>query len=82
MPFQDAVNYADPVAGRRSEGTWGGQRRGAGRKSVLKEAVSFTGDLERADAEALEAIAERRGVSVALLVREAVKAFLKRQKRR
>lgn len=82
MPIQDASAYDDPVAGRRSEGTWGGRRQGAGRKATLKEAVSFTGDLERADAEALEAIARERDVSVASLVRKAVRAFLKRQRRR
>ncbi len=82
MPNQDDLIYDEDVTARKTKGTLGGWRPGAGRKPVLKEAVSFTGDLERADAEALEAIAERRGVSVALLVREAVKAFLKRQKRR
>jgi hypothetical protein len=35
-------------------------------------------DHERPDAEALEAIAEEQGVSVAHLVRKAVRAFVKR----
>lgn len=65
----------------RPEGTWGGRRAGAGRKPTLREPVSFTGDLERADLEALAEIAEQRGVSVAALVRAAVAAYVKRQRR-
>ncbi len=48
----------------------------------MKDPVSFTGDVERADMDALEAMAEKRVVSVASLVREAVKAFLKRRRKR
>ena len=70
------------MAARKTKGTLGGWRPGAGRKPTLKDAVSFTGDLEREQAEALEAIAEERGVSVASLVREAVAAYVKRRKRR
>ena len=70
------------MTARKTKGTLGGWRPGAGRKPILKDAVSFTGDIEKADAEALEAIAEERGVSVASLVREAVKAFIKRRGRK
>ena len=79
---QRNVAYDGPVGARRTKGTLGGWRPGAGRKPTLKDAVSFTGDLERVDAEALEAIAEERGVSVASLVRAAVGAYLKRRRRR
>ena len=48
---------------------------------MLKDAVSFTGDVERDDMDALEAIAEEKGISVAALVRQAIKAFLKRRRR-
>jgi hypothetical protein len=69
------------VTVRKTKGTLGGWRPGAGRKPTLREPVSFTGDVERADMEALEAIAEEKGVSVASLVREAVKAFLRRRRK-
>lgn len=72
--------YPVGVAVRR-KGTWGGRRPGAGRKPTLRDPVSFTGDLERADMEALAEIAEQQGVSVAALVRTAVTAYLKRQRR-
>ena len=81
MHNQEELIYSENVAAKRRKGSWGGRRPGAGRKPTLKEPVSITGDLERADAEALEAIAEDRGVSVASLVREAVAAYLRRRRR-
>jgi hypothetical protein len=74
------LRYPVRVAARR-KGTWGGRRIGAGRKPTLRDPVSFTGDLEQADLQALAEIAEQRGVSVASLVRTAVAAYVKRQRR-
>lgn len=70
------------MARRKVKGTWGGWRPNAGRKPTLKDPVSFTGELERADVDYLEKIAEKRGASVASLVRNAVAAYVQRQKRR
>ena len=67
---------------RQRKGKRGGWRPGSGRKPILDDPVSFTGSFERADIEALDEIAEERGVSVASLVREAVSAYLARRKRR
>jgi hypothetical protein len=75
------VKYPIAMVARRSKSTWGGRRIGAGRKPTLRDPVSFTGDLERADLEVLAEIAEQRGVSVASLVRTAVAAYVKRQRR-
>ena len=81
LPNQEALDDNGGVATRKKSGR-GGWRPGAGRKPILHEAVSFTGDIERADIEALEAIADERGVSLASVVREALSAYLKRRKRR
>jgi hypothetical protein len=66
---------------RKTKGTLGGWRPGAGRKPTLRDPISFTGSVERADMDALEAIAEEKGVSVASLVREAIRAFLRRRRK-
>jgi hypothetical protein len=79
---QDTGGTIEDVARRKVKGTWGGWRPGAGRKPTLKDPVSFTGDLERADIDFLEAIARKRDVSVASLVRNAVAAYVHLQKRR
>ncbi len=67
---------------KRKPSGLGGWRPGAGRKPTLHDPVSFTGQVERADMDVLETIAEERGVSIASLVRAAVGAYVKRQKRR
>ena len=57
------------------------RKRGRGRPRLLKDPVSFTADLERADADALDALATKDGVSFASLVRKAVAAYLRRRGR-
>jgi hypothetical protein len=79
---QDKGTTIEDVARRKVKGTWGGWRPGAGRKPTLKDPISFTGELERADVDYLAKISEKRGVSVASLVRNAVAAYVQRQKRR
>ena len=82
MENQGTGATIEDVGRRKIKGTWGGWRPGAGRKPTLTDPVSFTGDLERADVDYLEKIAEKRGISVASLVRNAVAAYVQRQKRR
>ena len=79
---ESSISGYIPKMGVKKKGPWGGKRLGAGRKPTLMDPVSFTGDLERPDADALEAIARERGVSVASLVRRAVSAYVKRQKKK
>ena len=69
--------YSPDVASEKPR--WGGKRRGAGRPSEVEEPVRFTFDLERSDMDALKAISEARGVSVAKIVRGSVRAYLRRQ---
>ena len=82
MENQDTGATIEEVGRRKIKGTWGGWRPGAGRKPTLADPVSFTGELERADVDFLETIASKRNVSVASLVRNAVAAYVHRQKRR
>jgi hypothetical protein len=69
------------VASRKKKGTWGGARPGAGRKSEVEDPVGFSLDVERADLEAVQEIARARGVSAGRVVRDALRAYLKRRKR-
>ena len=82
MDNQDTSTTIEDVARRKVKGTWGGWRPGAGRKPTLKDPVSFTGELERADVDYLEVVSRKRNVSVASLVRNAVAAYVQQQKRR
>ena len=74
-------DYHRGMAARRTKGTLGGWRPGAGRKPELNEPERFTFDLERADFVALEELAEQRGVSKATVVREALRRYLARRKK-
>ena len=73
-------DHAPEMAKKKPSGR-GGWRPGAGRKPTLIDPVSFTGELERADIDVLQTIADQRDVSIASLVRAAVTAYVKRQKR-
>ena len=59
----------------------GGARAGAGRKRIVADPERIAVDLEKPDLDALRALAEQRGTSVANLIRLAVGAYLKRSKR-
>ena len=82
MTNQETTLYNSEVAARRTKRTWGGWRPGAGRKPRLKDPVGFSLELEKADVDSLQEIAQKHGASVASLVREAVGAYLKRRRRR
>ncbi len=79
--IQDVI-YPHEVAVHKRKSTWGGRRAGAGRKPILKSAVAYTTLLQKADVDALKAIARRRGESVNSLIRKAVAAFVKRDRRK
>ena len=72
------VCYGASMAGRRRRG---GRREGAGRKPEFEDRVLRSISFERAEMRQVEAIAERRGVSFSEVVRRAVTAYLKRQRR-
>jgi hypothetical protein len=51
-----------------------------GRRRIVKEPVRLSVDYEREDFEALEAIATERQTSVASIVRQAAREFVKRER--
>ena len=57
----------------------GGWRPGAGRKPELKDPVRITVDLEGPGHQRLRREADKRDVPLSALVREAVRAFLRRK---
>ena len=69
------------MTSRRKKSRRGGYRKGAGRKAVLKRATAVTVTLEGPEYEAVERLAEDRGVSFASVVREAVKSYTARRKK-
>jgi len=71
----------DPMPARRKKSRRGGYRPGAGRKPVLQGARAVTVTLEEPQYAAVERLAAEDGVSLASIVREAVKAYTVRRKR-
>jgi len=70
------------VAARKTKGTWGGRRPGAGRKPIFEEHADRTIRFERAELEALEALAAEEGVSTSDVVRRLVRAYVARGRRK
>jgi len=70
------------MAAKRTGAGRGGRRKGAGRRRIVKDPVRLSVDYERPDFEALVAIADERGTSIASIIREAVRAYLRPGKRR
>ena len=59
--------------------SWGGQRRGAGRKPLVKDPIRLTARIEREEMEQLEELAEDEGISVSQLVRRLIRQHLRRR---
>jgi hypothetical protein len=68
------------VARRKTKGTLGGWRPGAGRKPELEDRKMLTISLEGDDYAAIVALAEERGVSLSSVIRDALRAYLARRK--
>jgi hypothetical protein len=71
-----------PMAARKKASGRGGWRPGAGRKPAFEDSVDRTIRFERRDLGALEGLATARGVTTSDLVREAVRVYLARSRKR
>ncbi len=58
----------------------GGARPGAGRKPIFRDRVLRSVSFEREDLEKAKALADRRGVRLSLVIRSALRQYLKRQR--
>ena len=68
------------VAKRRKAGH-GGKREGAGRRRIVQDPERVAVDFERPELAALRELAERRGTTIPMLIRQAVSQYLKRSRR-
>ena len=82
LVFQSGRVYYQAVAQRRTKGTLGGWRPGAGRKAELEDRRMLTISLEGSDYDALAALAHERGVSLSSVIRDALRAYLARHRKR
>lgn len=60
------------------KGKHGGVRERAGRPATLRNAVLYQFRIERADVEALNRLAKRKGFAARELLRRALRAYLRR----
>jgi len=83
LEFSEELAYRGVLmAIRKKRSGPGGARPGAGRKPILRDRVRVTFDLEREDVDALREVAGKDRASVSSVIRDAVRAFLNRRKRR
>ena len=75
---QNGPQYAWAMAVRKTDSRRGGFRKGSGRKPIFESRARVTFDLERANLEALNELAEARQVSLSQLLRDVVEALLRR----
>ena len=69
------------MAKQKSRNGRGGVRPGAGRPPLLDDPVQMRIMIERRDHEALNALAQERGVSAMELARRAIRQLLRRYRR-
>lgn len=84
MPVDNSSGrvHADTMQARRTKGTRGGWRPGAGRPAEVEDAVTCTFEVSRRHVATLTELAAERDVSRAALIRQAIASFLARQRRR
>jgi hypothetical protein len=70
------------MARKRRKWGWGGARPGSGPKPIFAERVMRSISFERESRDAVQRLADERGISFAEVVRRAVDEYLKRSGRK
>ena len=64
---------------RRKTGQRGGYRPGARRKPEIRDRVLRSVSFERDELARMDAVAKRRGVTVSILIRSAIRSYIRRR---
>ena len=68
------------VAQSKRKAKRGGARPGAGRKRIFRDRKLRSVSFEREDLKKAQALADRRGIHLSLVIRDALRQYLKRQR--
>ncbi len=64
----------------KRKGKHGGARPGSGPKPIFSDRVLRSVSFERRDLERAQALADRRGVRISLVIRDALRQYLRRRR--
>ena len=78
LTYQYGSRRISDVA-RRKTGQRGGYRPGAGRKPEFRDRVLRSVSFERDELARLDAVAKHRGVTVSVLIRSAIRSYIRRR---
>ncbi len=68
------------MARAKKKGQHGGARPGSGRKPIFRDRVLRSVSFEREDLEKAQTLADRRGDPLSLVIRDALRQYLRRRR--